>query len=37
MANLGRLQAAWNCPECRFYRRMAIISIIALGCALILL
>jgi hypothetical protein len=37
MANLGRLQGAWKCPECRFYRRMAMALLIALTCALILL
>jgi hypothetical protein len=37
MANLGRLQRAWDCPQCRCYRRIALVLMIAAGCALMLL
>jgi len=31
------VQIAVDCPQCRFYRRVALALIVAAGCALILL
>jgi hypothetical protein len=37
MADLGTLQAAWACPQCRLYRRVALALAVAAACSLILL
>jgi hypothetical protein len=37
MADLGTLQTAWACPQCRRYRRVAIVLMVAAACSLILL
>jgi hypothetical protein len=37
MIDLGTLQTAWACAECRRYRRLALILVVAATCALILL
>jgi len=37
MADLERLQRAWDCPQCRRYRWIALALIVAASCALILL
>jgi hypothetical protein len=37
MIDLGTLQTAWACAECRRYRRLALILVVAATCALFLL
>ena len=37
MSNLGTLQTAWACPECRRYRRLALAFMVAAACAFLLL
>jgi hypothetical protein len=37
MTDLGTLQAAWACPQCRLYRRIALVLLVAAACSLILL
>jgi hypothetical protein len=37
MANLERLQRTWDCPQCRRYRWMALVLIVAASFALMLL
>jgi hypothetical protein len=37
MTDLGTLQAAWGCPQCRFYRRVALALAVAAACSLIVL
>jgi hypothetical protein len=37
MADLGTLRAAWACPQCRRYRRVALALLVAAACSLILL
>jgi hypothetical protein len=31
------MQAAWACEKCRFYRRIALVLVVAAACSLILL
>jgi hypothetical protein len=35
--DLGTIHAAWACPQCRFYRRVALVLVVAAACSLILL
>jgi hypothetical protein len=37
MMDLGTLHAAWACPQCRRYRRLALLLTATAVCALILL
>jgi len=37
MTDLGTLQAAWACAQCRRYRRVALALIVAAACSLVLL
>jgi hypothetical protein len=31
------MHAAWACPQCRLYRRVALVLVVAAACSLILL
>jgi hypothetical protein len=35
--DLGTIQAAWACPQCRRYRRAALVLVVVAACSLILL
>jgi hypothetical protein len=37
MTQPGTLQAAWTCAQCRRYRRVALMLVVAAACSLILL
>jgi hypothetical protein len=37
MADMRTLQAAWACPQCRRYRRIALAMLVAAACSLVLL
>jgi hypothetical protein len=37
VTDLGTLQAAWACAQCRLYRRIALALVVAAACSLIVL
>jgi len=37
VTDLGTLQTAWACDQCRSYRRIALALVVAAACSLILL